>query len=823
MIYTPSFKTFIVQLEWIDILFLARTRYKSIRFNRFFIYAILFFSIFTITFLPDIVFAESPEITKSTTRSYNIPAGSLENALTQFSNQSGVKIFFDDAVIQGKTTQGLVGSYEIHTALDRLLSGTELQPVSHADGFTLIKLSTESALSPVVTTLPSIQITADPETSRYLATSSITATKTNTLLRDVPQSISVVTEGVIKDQSIRSISDAVRYVPGVGISEGEGNRDALVFRGNRSTGDFFVDGMRDDAQYLRDLYNIERIEVLKGANGMIFGRGGSGGVLNRVTKQAGWNPIREFSFQGGSFDLKRLTADINQPIHDQVALRVNGVFENAGSFRDGVESNRLGISPTVTIKPTNRTKVVLNMERYHDDRTADRGIPSFRDRPVDVKRSQFFGDPNRSHSNIEVLAFNSLIEHKFDFGLILRNQTNYAQFDKFYENVFAAGPAFAGRVPLGAYNNATDRQNIFNQTNLLYSLETGPIAHTLLAGIEIGQQITDNRRETGFFNNDLSSRGASFRVPLSNPITNVPITFINTEGDANNHSKVNITSFYFQDQIEFLPQLQAVAGVRYDLFEVDFQQRNAEQAHLTTKDGLLSPRIGLIFKPIEPLSIYTSFSQAFVPRAGEQLTSLTVTTDVLKPEKFTNLEVGFKWDIRPDLSLTAAAFRVDRTNVITVDPNDSSRSFLTKGQRTEGVEVGINGQLTQNWSVMGGYAYQVGEITSSQVGAPKGNVVAELPRNTFSIWSRYDFIPKFGAAVGVIYRSSLFASTDNTVVIPDFTRVDAALFGQLSKKVRAQLNIENLFDVNYFASVQNNNNILPGSPIAVRASLIANF
>lgn len=786
-----------------------------------FLYASLFFSICTVAFLPAVVYAESPKAAQAITQPYSIPAGSLENALNQFSNQSGVKIFFDTTAVQGKTTQGLTGNYETKAGLDQLLTGTELQVMQHADGFTLVKLTADSSTNPVVTTLPPIQITADRETSRYMAPSSITATKTNTLLRDVPQAISVITEGVIKDQSIRSISDAVRYVPGVGVSQGEGNRDALVFRGNRSTGDFFIDGVRDDVQYARDLYNIERIEVLKGANGMIFGRGGSGGVVNRVTKQAGWEPVREFSFQGGSYDLKRITADVNQPIHDQVAFRLNGLFEDAGSFRDGVDSIRLGISPTVTIKPTNRTKVVLNMERYHDERTADRGIPSFQGGPVNVKRSQFFGDPRRSNSNIEVLSFNSLIEHRFDFGVTLRNRTNYAQYDKFYENVFANSPVFAGLVSLGAYNNATDRENVFNQTDFLYSVETGPIAHTLLAGIEIGQQITNNRRETGFFNND--PRQLNLRVPFSNPVTNAPITFLNMEGDANNHSKIDITSFYFQDQIEFIPQLQAIVGVRYDLFETDFQQKSGNQEHLKTKDGLLSPRFGLIYKPIEPVSIYTSFSQAFVPRAGEQLTSLTVTTQTLEPEKFTNLEAGIKWDIRPDLSLTGAAFRIDRTNVITVDPNDSSRSFLTKGQRTEGVEVSINGQLTPNWSVMGGYAYQDGEITSVQVGAPKGNTVAELPRNTFSMWSRYDITPKFGAAAGVIYRSSMFASTDNRVVIPDFTRVDAALFAQLSKQVRAQINIENLLDANYFASVQNNNNITPGSPIAVRASLIARF
>jgi len=294
--------------------------------------------------------------------------------------------------------------------------------------------------------------------------------------------------------------------------------------------------------------------------------------------------------------------------------------------------------------------------------------------------------------------------------------------------------------------------------------------------------------------------------------------------DAHNKSVVNVTSLYIQDQIELLPQLQLIAGVRYDLFEVDFQQKNADRTRLKTSDDLISPRFGLIYKPFEPVSFYVSYSQAYVPRAGDQLTSINITTAVLKPEKFTTLETGVKWDIRPDLALTGAVFQLDRTNVITVDPNDSSRSFLTKGQRTEGIEISLNGQLTSNWSVMGGYAYQVGEITSTQSPAAlKGASVAELPRHTFSVWNRYDFTPRLGAALGVIYRGDMFAATDNTVKIPDFTRVDAALFAKLTKNVRAQLNIENLFDTNYFASVHNNNNITPGSPIAVRANLIANF
>lgn len=813
-------------LKWFNSCFLERIKYLTHPFK----YGVIYTCIACVYTSPAAIFysnetlAQSPDVKNSTEMIFNIPAGTLADALDQFSKQSGINFSFDPAKIQGIMTFGLQGNYDIESGLTELLSGSGLQAVPQANGYTIIGEDSAPESDPVVTTLPSIEVTASTSTARYGVASSVTATKTNTLLRDTPQAISVITNELIQDQAIQSIGDAVRYVPGVGVSQGEGNRDALIFRGNRSTGDFFTDGIRDDVQFIRDLYNIERIEVLKGANGMIFGRGGSGGVVNRVTKQAGWEPIREFSFQGGSFNQKRMTADLNQVINDMVAVRLNAMYEDTDSFRNGVDMRRRGVSPTMTIKPSNRTTVVLNMERFHDNRTADRGIPSFMGRPINVERSQsqFFGDPDRSNSVADVLSFNAFFEHKFDIGVTLNNRTNYAQYDKFYQNVFPNSPVFSDLVSLSAYNDTTDRENVFNQTNFLYSLNTGPIAHTLLAGVEIGRQITDNRRRTGFFGD--STRRSNVLVPFSDPITNDPISFITRNQDADNRSVVDITSLYVQDQIEILPQLQAIAGVRYDLFEVDFVKRNGEGSNIKTTDGLLAPRFGIIFKPFEPVSFYASFSQAFVPRAGEQLTSIIVTRATLKPEKFTTLEAGFKWDIRPDLALTGAVYQLDRTNVITVDPNDATRTFLTDGQRTEGVEVSLSGQLTSNWNVMGGYAFQDGEITNTQAAdAIKGASIAELPKHTFSIWSRYDFTPKFGAAFGVINRSSMFASTDNTVKVEGFTRVDAALYAQLSKNIRAQVNIENVFDINYIASVHNNNNLMPGLPIAVRASLIANF
>ena len=761
-------------------------------------------------------------IVESNTQVFSIAANSMEDALNRFAKQAGIKISFSNIEVKGLMTHGLNGNFTIQDGLKHLLAGSNLEMIRQADGFTVKRTSTPTpGLDSVVplTVLPVVKVMSSAM-GGYATAYSTTATKTNTLLRDIPQSITVVTRELIRDQSMQSMADVARYVPGVGVSQGEGNRDALVFRGNRSTGDFFTDGVRDDVQYFRDLYNIERVEVLKGANGMIFGRGGSGGVINRVTKQAGWDPIREFSFEGGSFDKKRATVDVGHAINDVAAVRFNSMYENSGSYRNGVNLERFGISPTVTLKPSHQTNIILGMEHFQDHRTSDRGIPSLNGAPVNTSPSTFFGDPRRSKADVTVTSFNSLIEHKFNSGLTFRNRTNYAMYDKFYQNVFANSAVIAGSLNLAAYNDTSTRDNFFNQTDFSYNLNTGPINHTIAVGVEVGRQVTDNSRLNGYFNNNTSALALS--VPLSSPITSDPITFGIRAVD--NHSVTRITSVYVQDQIVLLPQLHAIVGVRYDQFQVDFLKRT-DNTQLKTDDGLLSPRLGLIYKPIEAISIYTSYSKAFAPRAAEQLTGLTVTTAALAPEKFTNLEAGIKWDILPALAFTTAVYQIDRTNVISVDPTDSRVTFLTKGQVVQGVEAGLSGQITSAWRVMGGYAYQVGELlsTSNTTTAKNGATLAELPRHTFSMWNRYDFTPVWGMGIGVIHRSDMFAALDNTVRAQGFTRVDAAIFARIDRRLRFQVNIENLLDTKYIAAVHNNNNMTPGSPIAVRASVVYNF
>ncbi|CAH1212014.1 Ferrichrome-iron receptor [Candidatus Nitrotoga sp. BS] len=693
--------------------------------------------------------------------------------------------------------------------------------------------------------LPAIMVSANkPDgTDGYVVAKSSSATKTNTLLRDVPQSVSVVTQDSIKDQSMKSIADVVRYVPGVIMSQGEGNADAPVFRGNRSTADFYVDGVRDDVQYFRDLYNIERVDVLMGPSGMIFGRGSSGGVINRVSKEAGWIPTREITTQVGSFDTKRVLLDVGQGINDVVAFRVNGMYENSGSFRDAVTSKRHGFSPTFTIMPSDKTKIVVGGELFKDDRTADRGIPSFDGRPVNTKRSTFFGDPSVSFATADVKSLSALIEHGFDNGLTVRNRTRLAKYDKFYQNVYAFDTPNATTVDLAAYSVSSKRDSYFNQTDMLYTLNTGSIEHQLLAGVELGYQKTDNVRKTGYFNGDTDTSvcdhaddpeedqvPSSVNVLISNPRTSAPVDFRLDKCGVANHSIAKVAGIYLQDQIKFLPQLQGIFGVRYDRFELDVTntrpgaEADGSPLNLRTTNNLVSPRVGLVYKPIELVSIYTSYSLSYVPRAGDQLDSLELSNAALKPEKFTNREVGVKWDIRPKLALTAAAYQLDRTNVAIPDPINAARTLLVKGQRTKGIELGLSGRITSGWSTTGGYTYQQGIIVTGQPeNGEAGATLANVPKHTFSLWNRYDFTPQWGVGLGVINRSSMFTSTDNAVTLPGYTRVDAAVYGKFNKNLRAQLNIENLFDTHYFATAHNNSNISPGSPIAARVSLIANF
>jgi catecholate siderophore receptor len=644
------------------------------------------------------------------------------------------------------------------------------------------------------------------------------ATKTLTPLRDVPQSVSVVSREVIKKQSMQSIADVVRYVPGVTAIQGENNRDQVVIRGNSSSADFFVDGVRDDVQYYRDLYNLDRVEALKGPNAMIFGRGGGGGVINRVTKQAGFASLGELTFQGGTFGNRRLTGDFDRPFNNKIAFRFNGMYENSGSFRDQVDLERFGINPTLTFIAGKETQIRLAFERFRDNRTADRGIPSYRGRPSAAEISTFFGNPDLSFVHARVDIASIVVDHQIE-KLNIHNRTLLGNYNRMYQN-FVPGSVNADKtsVNLSAYNNATRRRNVFNQTDLTYAAKTGSIGHTLLAGTEFGRQVSKNFRNTGFFNNSATS----VAVPFADPTINTSVIFRQNVTDANNHVQATVAATYAQDQIELSAKVQLVAGLRFDHFNLKFHN-NRNGDNFSRADNLVSPRAGIVFKPVLPLSLYGSYSVSYLPSSGDQFSALTASTQTLEPEKFTNYEFGAKWDVRQSLFLTAAVYRLDRTNTRATDPKDPTKVVQTGSQRSTGFEAALNGSITRAWNVLGGYAYQDARVTNATIAAPKGAFVAQVPRHTFSLWNNYAFAGGWGAGLGVFHRSDMYAAIDDRVVLPGHMRVDTAVYYTINENLAVQANLENLLNKKYFTNADGNDNISPGSPRAVRLSLTWKF
>jgi catecholate siderophore receptor len=660
----------------------------------------------------------------------------------------------------------------------------------------------------------------------YGAVSTRSATRTETPLRNVPQSITVISESQIEDQALRSIADVLNYVPGATPGTGEGNRDQITLRGNNTTADFFIDGIRDDVQYFRDLYNAERVEILRGPNAMIFGRGGGGGVINRVTKRSGLAPYSEFALSADGEGGYRLTGDVDLPIASAIGLRVNGVYEDGESFRRGVELERYAINPVLGIQAGPDTRIDLAYEFFHDRRTADRGVPSSAGRPLEGADRTFFGDPGDSFADVDVNLASFGIEHRFAEGLTIRNRTQYGEYDKGYQNVYpTSAVSAAGRVSLAAYRDTTFRKNLFSQTDVVWENRLGGIDQTLLIGFEFGSQKSTNRRLNGFFQ---PADTGSITVPVTAPTIDASIVFrgVNTNAARSpssfNRSEATIAAVYLQDQIRLSDTLEILAGLRFDRFELEATNLN-NGINFARTDELVSPRIGLILKPMPSLSFYGSYSRSYLPSSGDQFTSLDLTAEGLKPERFDNYEVGAKWEPIPGLLATLAIYQLDRTNTRAPDPTDPARIVLTGAQRSRGIEIGLERNISDRWQISAGYALQEAEITRKTSAAEPGKEVPLVPRHQFSLWNRYDVNRDFGVGLGIIAASKSYASLSNSVTLPGYARFDGALFYKLSRGLEAQLNVENLFGSDYFPTAHNDNNIAPGASRTFRGTLRFRF
>jgi catecholate siderophore receptor len=677
------------------------------------------------------------------------------------------------------------------------------------------------------------------------------ATKINTPIVNIPQSLSVVTRGFIADNAFQNLTDVTRYVPGVAIHQGEGNRDELVIRGVDSSANFFVNGFRDDVQYFRDLYNAQSVEILKGPSAITFGRGAGGGVLNRTLKEADGQRIYEATAQTGSYYDARFTLDAGQAVNENVATRLNAMYEKSDTFRQYGWLERWGINPTATFKLGEFTKVRVSYENFHDARTADRGNPSLGLSPVPPPSTRFnpagpfapngdltafFGSPNLNYARADVNTVMGFIEHDFANGLTVKNGTYFADFKKFYQNVYPGNGPLAGAVnPVNftfnraAYNNTTNRDNTFNDTDFIYKGYTGPLFHTIGFGTQFGTQTGISFRRTGVFPNGTTTTVDSAFAPTYfgevNFVHQFPGFFspgVSTP-DANSRYTLHTQSFYARDTIEITRYLQLLPAFRVDRFNETALDMNTNTLR-NRIDVFVSPQAAAIIKPVETLSIYYAYMVSYLPASGDQFSALADGTVILAPQKFVNNEVGVKWQALPHLLYSVAVYDLDRTNVPLPDPNRPGFFILSGRNTIRGLETELRGFLNDAWQSWLGYAYtdaRVSGATSATI--LPGNRIQLVPFHQFSWWNKYQFTPVWAASVGVIYFSDSFASSDDTVYLPGFVRVDAGIFATINETWKAQLNVENLFDKGYWASADGNNNLSPGQPRTFRLKVTARF
>lgn len=646
----------------------------------------------------------------------------------------------------------------------------------------------------------------------YVVDDGSTGTKTPTPVIDVPQTVTFLTDDQLQDQSITQLNEALRFVPGVSLETGEGHRDEIFIRGQETTADFYLDGLRDDAQYYRSLYNTERVEVLKGANALIFGRGGGGGVINRVTKQARINGFEaEFDGSVDTFGAFALAGDVNATIAPNAAIRINGAYEEFNNHRDFYDGRFIGFAPTLTVDLGPATRLIASYSYDDNSQLVDRGVPSDNGGPLRGFDKTLFGDPGFNDTEVKVHIARTRLEHDFSSSLSVNATIQYADYDKAYQNVVPGGLRNDGAdVAFSGYRDAQARQNWIGQANLVWQPVTGSVEHTILAGIEASSQDSVNTRANIAFADGNGGTTSSIELPLADmfafPAITLPVVGRNRE------SELSVLSAYVQDQISFGEHFELIAGLRWDRFDLETRDviTNTPGDRVDEK---LSPRFGLIVKPQEAVSLYASYAESFLPQAGDQFFILSPGNSAFEPEKFTNYEIGAKWAPNPQLLVTAAVFRLERTNTRAADPNNTGLTVLTGESRTEGVELSVIGEITPQWRANLGYTYMDGEIRTDSVFADAGTRLQQLPRHQITAWTRYDASDRLGFGLGVVHRSEQFTSFSNAVTLPSFTRVDAAIYFEASDAVSLQLNVENLLDEDYFPSAHGDNNIQPGVPI----------
>ena len=640
---------------------------------------------------------------------------------------------------------------------------------------------------------------------------------------NVPQTVTIITDEDILDQGFRAIADIVRYVPGVVTTQGEGHRDALVIRGVRTTADFYQDGMRDDVQYYRSLYNVDQVEVLKGPNALLFGRGGTGGLINRVSKKAligetftGLN-VGLDSFGAGDFAI-----DGNLEVNDSVAFRLNAHSDSLANHRDQYDGQRFGINPTMTFAVDAATIIDLSFEYLDHERYIDRGIPTANGAPVDALNGITYGTNGNIHTTEASILRGSLVHNYSDSGKI--NLTVAANdFNKMYQNLYVNG--FDGtNVELKGYNDVTLRETTTISFSNVNEFDRG----TLTVGLDILDTENQNTRFNSYFDNQNSASSGvansfvatntSFQIDKDGNRTALDYTSdIKTKADTD----LEVTSLYLSGNIDLSDQWIMVLGARYEQVDTSIKKytvasgRSAQttgSATTSRDDSNVSPRLGVIYKPLDNMSLYFSYSESFIPKSGEQYKSWG-SNAAFDPDVYENTELGFKYDMESGISLAISYF--DQQTVKGQEDGVGGSEVI--GMEIDGFEIGIAGQINEQNSINFG-------LTSVDATASAGTgKVKEVPELTWSLWYTHQANDLFGLSFGAIYQDEQIIKSEGGPLLPDFTRIDMAMTLTPTETDTVRINIENLGDETYYPHSHSTHQVSVGESQNVRISYQKSF
>ncbi|MBT6264849.1 MAG: TonB-dependent receptor, partial [Halieaceae bacterium] len=522
--------------------------------------------------------------------------------------------------------------------------------------------------------------------------------------------------------------------------------------------------------------------------------------------------------------------DTNWSTSDDTGFRLNAMLEGLENHRDFYDGERLGINPTFKTRLGDNTLLNVSYEYVDHEQFIDRGIPTGSDgRPVEAFEKITFGDEDVNLTTLKAHIVMAGIDHQFSDSTKGKVTFFYGDYDKSYQNFYASGYTEAStpnEVTLDGYVDTTQRQNTVLSGSLINESILGGTRHRFIAGAEVVNTSSDQDRWNTYWSATADDKETFF---INRPLQVLGGVGVNSRGaqttndftvDINDDTRVSIDvySAFIQDEISITEKFDVILGARFDHFEIDVFNVPANDVSSRT-DEEVSPRLGLVYKPVENMSLYGSYSESFLPRSGEQFANINGSNGQLDPNTFENLEVGFKWDFGSGLSLTAAAFQIQQTSPQVADNDPSTLDVIET--ETDGVEIQLDGQLTDFWYLSASYTYLDGE----QVGrtGPSGRRPRELPENMFSVWNSFQFSQKFSGGLGLTYQDESFINNSNSAVLPSYTRVDAALYYQLSNTLRIQVNVENLTDTDYYPSSHSTHQATVGAPLNARFAITKDF